>query len=93
MKRTIPLESATKAELIEAIKLRLWLRGQREDFERDLHSVRCRRLLAEMKAACDDMDANQQTGEGMDWSKHARWAKANDRWNRANNELSKLQGA
>jgi hypothetical protein len=92
MKRTIPLESATKAELIEALKLRLWLRGQREDFERDLHSARCKRLLADMKAACDEMDANRQTGEVMDWSKHARWSKANERWNRANNELSKLQG-
>lgn len=90
--KTIKLEDATKAEIIQAIELEFSISDVRIRIERLLHDIRVQALLNEMRQACDDMKANRQNGEVMDWSKRDRWTKANSRWNRVNNELTKLQG-
>ena len=89
--KTITLEEATKAEIIEAIGQEFPFPDVRKRIERQVFSIRCHRLLAEMRDACDEMATNCQTGP-YDPEKRDRWFKANSRWNRANRALSKLQG-
>lgn len=89
--RSISLNAAMKGEIIEAIRNEFAFSDVRKRIEREIYSIRCNRLLAEMRAACDTMDANLQTGD-WDGVKHRRWLAANQRWTEANNQLSKLQG-
>lgn len=89
--KAIKLEAATKAEIIAAIKSEFGLSDVRDRIEREVFHRRVGSLLAAMDKACKEMDENRQSGT-WDQSKRDRWAAANDRWNRINKQLSKLQG-
>lgn len=90
-RKRIPLEKATKEELIAAIE-KLTIFGQRDKAEREIYFLRVDRLLAEMQRCRELMVENLQKGASFNSLRHKRWTDAYDRFQKINNELAKLHG-
>lgn len=84
--KSIPIEEATKAEIIAALGKTFLFADQKKNFERELYWIRCDALLSEMSAAMDEAASHQGKDRQKWWAAHLRWTKANDK-------LRILQGA
>lgn len=91
-KTRIPLQSATKDELIEAIKSELPFGNHIDRIEMHIYYSRCQSLIESMRQATDEMDRNRQSGL-FNEHKRQRWNSAMRKWNKANAALEKLQAA
>ena len=82
--RFIPVEDATREEIIAALgSVFLWA-DQKRNFEKQLYWNRCNALLSEMKAAMDEAEIHQGKDREKWWAAHKKWEKAH-------NKLRKLQ--
>ena len=90
--KPIPLESATKDEIIAAIREEYAFPDVRRRLEKAIYHIRCQKLLTEMREACEGMEANaQNAGMPIDWEKIAKRNQWQKKWDTANKALSKLQ--
>jgi hypothetical protein len=91
--KRIPLEYATKEEIITSIEAHVFPTNIRTVMESSIYWNRCHSVMAEMFRLCDVMTANLQV-EGMphDPEKRKQWQSASRKWEKANRKLNKLQG-
>lgn len=90
----IPIESATKAEIIEAIRATtVYWEELKARIENHLYHAKCSALLAELHRLNAESEKWQQIpGQPFDQSRRAQWLEIHDQWDRVNKQLSKLQG-
>lgn len=85
------MESATKDELIAAIRAECLFGDTIDRIQRNLYYSRCQILIETMQEACNEMDANRQDMHRFDAVKYKRRCSAHRKWERASKALARLQ--
>jgi hypothetical protein len=85
--KRIPLENATKQELIAAIRNQYAYPDVIRSYEIAIHQNRVQALLSGMKTIMVRIDASRERNEPTE-----RRTKLHEEWLKINNQLAKLQG-
>lgn len=89
--KRIPLEKATKEELIAGIKA-VWSIDAVEQAEKAIYWARQQSLLDKMHALTDKLDALRAQPNACEYAQIGKRVKLHKQFTRINNQLSKLQG-